>query len=75
MAHVAFMGLLSCVDEVVFLEMRQLSESFFTGLAFERSLTSVGTNMDFKVRELSESLFAYITFIMHFTVLLLEWEG
>lgn len=46
LSHLAFMRLLPSVDQVVFLQVSQLSEAFVTGLTFERSLSAVDTKMN-----------------------------
>lgn len=40
------MRLLSCVDQVMFLEVGQLRETFFAEVTLERSLTAVHSEMD-----------------------------
>lgn len=40
------MRLLSCVDQVMFLEVGQLSETLFAEVTLERSLTAVHSEMD-----------------------------
>lgn len=42
------MWLLPSVDQVVFLQVSQLSEAFATGLTFERSLPTVDAKMDLR---------------------------
>lgn len=45
-AHLAFMRLLSCVYQVVFLQVGQLSEALVAGLALERSFSTVHSQVD-----------------------------
>lgn len=42
------MWLLPSVDQVVFLQVSQLSEAFATGLTFERSLPTVDAKMNLR---------------------------
>lgn len=42
------MWLLPSVDQVVFLQVSQLSETFATGLTFERSLPTVDAKMNLR---------------------------
>lgn len=44
--HLAFMWFLPSVDQEVLLQVSQLGEAFVTGLAFERSLSTVDTKMN-----------------------------
>lgn len=43
--YLAFMRLLSCVNQVVFLQVGKLSEVLVAGLAPERSLSTVHSQM------------------------------
>lgn len=45
-AHLAFMWLLSRVYQVVFLQMGELSEALVARLAFERSFSTVHSEVD-----------------------------
>ena len=45
------MRLLPGVDQVVFLQMSQLSEAFVTGLTFEGSLPTVDTKVNLRSEE------------------------
>lgn len=44
------MGLFSCVDQVVFLQVSQLGEAFVAGLTFEGPLATVNTQVDLHTR-------------------------
>lgn len=55
-AYLTFMRLLSCVDQVMFLEVGQLRETFFAEVTLERSLTAVHSEMDLKPQQLSYDL-------------------
>lgn len=50
------MRLLSCVDQVMFLEVGQLSEAFLAEVALERSLTTVHAEMDLESPQMSYDL-------------------
>lgn len=50
------MRLLSCVDQVMFLEVGQLSETFFAEVTLERSLTTVHSEMDLESQHMSYDL-------------------
>lgn len=45
-AHLAFMWLFSCVYQVVFLQVGQLSKTLVAGLAFERPFSTVHSQVD-----------------------------
>lgn len=43
------MGLLSCMDQVVFLQVGQLSEALITCLTLKRALTTVDTQVHLRI--------------------------
>lgn len=45
-AHLAFMWLFSRVDQVVFLQVGELSEAFVASLTFERPFSTVHSEVD-----------------------------
>lgn len=44
------MGFLSCVDQIVFLQVGQLSETFIAGLTLKGSFTTMDTQVHLKVK-------------------------
>lgn len=50
------MRLLSCVDQVMFLEVGQLSETFLAEVTLERSLSTVHSEMDLESQQMSNDL-------------------
>lgn len=50
------MRLFSCVDQVMFLEVGKLSETFLAEVALERPLTAVHSKMDLESQQMSYDL-------------------
>lgn len=50
------MRLFSCVDQVMFLEVGQLCETFLAEVALEWSLTAVHSEMDLESQQMSSDL-------------------
>lgn len=44
------MGFLSCVDQIVFLQVGQLSETFIAGLALKGSFTAMDSQVHLKIK-------------------------
>lgn len=68
-AHLAFMGLFSCVNQVVFLQVCKLSEVLIAGLTPEGTLPAVNSQMNLKVRQLSKDLSTDVAFISNLSIL------
>lgn len=75
MAHLAFMGLLSCVNQVVFLQVCQLSEVLVAGLTPEGTLTAVYPQMDLQVGQLPKDLSTDVALIPDLAILSGERVG
>lgn len=69
MAHLAFMRLLSCVNQVVFLQVGQLSEVLIAGLTPEGTLSAVHSQMDLEVRQLPKDLSTDVALIPDLSIL------
>lgn len=50
------MRFLSCVDQVMLLEVGQLGETFLAEVALERSLSAVHSEMDLESQQMSYDL-------------------
>lgn len=55
-SYLTFMWLLSSVNQVVFLQVSKLGETFATGLTFEGSFSTVHTKMNLRVEGLKKVL-------------------
>lgn len=73
--HLAFMWFLPRVDQVMFLEVGQLSKALFAQVTLEGSLPTMDSEMDLEIRQLSKCFHADVTFIFNLPVLLLQWVG
>lgn len=69
MAHLAFMRLLSCVNQVVFLQMCQLSEVLIAGLTSKGTFTTVYSQMDLEVGQLPKDLSTDVALIPDLSIL------
>ena len=70
-ADVASMGLLSCVHQMVFLQMSKLGEALFARDAHKRTLACVRAQVNLQITQLTKRFVADITLVVHFTVFLL----
>lgn len=73
MAHLAFMRLLSCVNQVVFLQVGQLSEVLIAGLTPEGTLSTVHSQMDLEIGQLPEHLSTDVAVIPDLSIVPGEW--
>lgn len=66
------MWLLSCVYQVVFLQVGELSKTLVAGLALERPFSTVHSQVDLQVGELTERLGTDIALILDLAILFLQ---
>lgn len=52
LSHLALVGFLSCVDQVVFLQVGQLGETFIAGLTLKGSLTTMDTQVHLRKKKI-----------------------
>lgn len=69
MAHLAFMRLLSSVNQVVFLQVGQLCEVLIAGLTPEGTLPAVHSQMDLKVGQLPKDFSTDVAIIPDLSIL------
>lgn len=69
MAHLAFMRFLSGVNQVVFLQVGQLSEVLIAGLTPEGTLSAMHSQMDLEVGQLPKDLSTDVALIPDLSVL------
>lgn len=64
--------LLTCMDEVMLLQVGKLRETLGANVTLERPLAGMSPQMYLEIRQLAERLAAHVALVMHLAVLLLQ---